>query len=74
MYRIFIVEDDETIAKTVKNHLESWDYEVACVENFSEVMQEFATFSPQLVLMDIKLPFLTVITGAARFARFRRCR
>ena len=57
MYRIFIVEDDETIAKTVKNHLESWDYEVACVENFSEVMQEFATFSPQLVLMDIKLPF-----------------
>ncbi len=57
MYRIFIVEDDETIAKTVKNHLESWDYEVACVENFSEVMQEFVTFSPQLVLMDIKLPF-----------------
>ena len=37
--------------------MESWDYEVACVENFSEVMQEFATFSPQLVLMDIKLPF-----------------
>lgn len=57
MYRIFIVEDDETIAKTVKNHLESWDYEVACVANFSEVMQEFAAFSPQLVLMDIKLPF-----------------
>ncbi len=57
MYRIFIVEDDETIAKTVKNHLESWDYEVACVEKFSEIMQEFATFSPQLVLMDIKLPF-----------------
>ena len=57
MYRIFIVEDDETIAKTVKNHLESWDYEVAFVENFSEVMQEFATFSPQLVLMDNKLPF-----------------
>lgn len=57
MYRIFIVEDEETIAQTVKNHLESWDYEVACVSDFSEVMREFVEFAPQLVLMDIKLPF-----------------
>ncbi|MGN0350902.1 MAG: response regulator transcription factor [Roseburia sp.] len=57
MYRIFIVEDEETIAKTLKKHLESWDYEVACVSDFSDVMREFVEFSPQLVLMDIKLPF-----------------
>lgn len=57
MYRIFIVEDEETIAKTLKNHLESWDYEVACVSDFSDVMREFVEFAPQLVLMDIKLPF-----------------
>lgn len=57
MYRIFMVEDDEIIARTVKRHLESWDYEVAAVSDFSNVMQEFLQFSPQLVLMDIKLPF-----------------
>lgn len=57
MYRIFMVEDDEIIARTVKRHLESWDYEVAVVTDFSNVMQEFLQFSPQLVLMDIKLPF-----------------
>lgn len=57
MYRIFIVEDDEIIARTVKRHLESWDYEVAAVTDFANVLQEFLQFSPQLVLMDIKLPF-----------------
>lgn len=57
MYRIFIVEDDQIIARTVKRHLESWDYEVACAEDFSNVMAELTSFSPQLVLMDIKLPF-----------------
>ena len=57
MYRIFMVEDDETIAKTVKQHLERWDYTVHIVENFDNVLGEFAEFSPQLVLMDIRLPF-----------------
>ena len=44
MYRIFMVEDDEVIARTVKNHLEKWNYTVHCVENFDEVMEEFAAF------------------------------
>ena len=57
MYHIFIVEDDEIIAKTVKSHLEKWNYTVHCVENFNDVMAEFAAFDPQLVLMDIHLPF-----------------
>ena len=38
MYRIFIVEDDEIIARTVKRHLEKWNYTVHCVENFNDVM------------------------------------
>lgn len=57
MYRIFIVEDDEVIARSMKKHLEGWDYEVACARDFANVMGEFAAFSPQLVLMDIKLPY-----------------
>ena len=38
MYRIFIVEDDQIIARTVKRHLEKWNYTVHCVENFNDVM------------------------------------
>lgn len=57
MYRILIVEDDKIIARSIKRHLDGWDYETACVEDFSGVMEKFAEFAPQLVLMDIKLPF-----------------
>lgn len=51
MYRILIVEDDEIIARSLKKHLESWDYDVVCVEDFSDVMKEFAGAAPQLVLI-----------------------
>ena len=57
MYKIFLVEDDETIAKMVKNHLEKWDYEVRIAQKFDRIMEEFADYEPQLVLMDIGLPF-----------------
>lgn len=57
MYKIFIVEDDEMIAGSLKRHLEHWDYEVVCANDFSNVTAEFIHAAPQLVLMDIKLPF-----------------
>lgn len=57
MYRIFVVEDDEVIAGAVARHLESWGYAVRCAREFDRVLQEFAEFDPQLVLLDISLPF-----------------
>lgn len=57
MYRIFIVEDDGVIAAAVRRHLESWGYQVACAQRFDAVLAEFAAFDPQLVLLDISLPF-----------------
>ncbi len=57
MYRIFLVEDDEVIAGAVKRHLEGWGYTVRCAQAFDRVLQEFAAFDPQLVLLDITLPF-----------------
>lgn len=57
MYRIFLVEDDETIARLIKKHLEKWGYEVSTVQDFGNVLGEFAACDPQLVLLDIRLPF-----------------
>lgn len=57
MYRIFLVEDDETIARLIKKHLEKWEYEVSTVQDFGNVLGEFAICDPQLVLLDIRLPF-----------------
>lgn len=57
MYKVLIVEDDEIIAKSIANYLNKWDYEVKCVFDFRKVIDEFIEFNPQLVLLDISLPF-----------------
>lgn len=72
MYRIFLVEDDETIAKLVRRHLEKWDYDVHVVQKFDAVMSEFASFDPQLVLMDIGLRFTMGITGVRKSEGYQR--
>ena len=56
MYRIFLVEDDPIIAERVQQHLMSWGWQVRAAADFSRVMEEFAAFDPQLVLLDISLP------------------
>ena len=57
MYRIFIVEDDSGIAGAIQKQTESWGMEARCTEDFHDIMAEFAAWRPQLVLMDISLPF-----------------
>lgn len=57
MYRILIVEDDKTIADSMKKFLESWSYEVRLIKDFNKVMEEYKDFNPDLVLMDITLPY-----------------
>ena len=74
MYRILIVEDDLTIAGALASHLRKWDYEADYVEDFKNVMERFGTFDPQLVILDIGLPFLMDFTGVSRFVKSRRCR
>ena len=57
MYRILIVEDDLPIASALAAHLRKWDYESDYVEDFKNVMERFGAVDPQLVILDIGLPF-----------------
>lgn len=57
MYRILIVEDDVVIANTLKEHMKTWGYEVEYIKDFKNVVAEFVAFNPQLVLLDVSLPF-----------------
>ena len=57
MYRLLIIEDDKGIAEAIKAQAEKWDLKVHCVENFRNVMSEFAEFDPHIILLDIALPF-----------------
>ncbi len=57
MYRLLIVEDDTGIAQAIKEHAQTWEYDVCVVQNFRGVLSTFATFDPHIILMDISLPF-----------------
>ena len=72
MYRILIVEDDRVIAQTLASHLCRWDYETKCVEDFNNVAEEFRQYDPQLVLLDIMLPFFNGFHWCQEIRRFSK--
>lgn len=55
-YRILIVEDDEVIAHSIQKLMGDWGWEACCVEDFSKVLDTFASYNPHLVILDIVLP------------------
>jgi len=57
MYKIFIVEDDFTMAEVMKRQIESWWHSVHLAEQFSNILPEFTEYDPHMVLLDIMLPF-----------------
>lgn len=57
MYKILLVEDDRSIAQAVLTQLQTWGMEAQGVQDFRNVLGEFAAYDPHLILMDISLPF-----------------
>ena len=56
MFSIMIVEDDKTIATSLKAELEKWQYEIHIATDFNDITGEFLAVRPQMVLLDITLP------------------
>ena len=56
-WKIFLVEDDKVIAKEIERHLKFWNYEIKIAEDFQNIFDDFKSFHPDLVLMDVSLPF-----------------
>ena len=57
MFRIMIVEDDPTIAELLQEELRRWDYDAFVCRRLDDVLGEFLREKPQLLLLDISLPF-----------------
>lgn len=56
-WKIFLVEDDKVISEEIKRHLNFWNYEIKIAEDFQNIFDDFKNFRPDLVLMDVSLPF-----------------
>ena len=68
--KIFIVEDDPVIASAVAEHIASWGCEPRIARNFQNIVQEFVEFDPQLVLLDVGLPFYNGYHWCSEIRRF----
>lgn len=64
MYKLLIVEDEQGISEEIKRQAENWGLEVRCAADFRNIMAEFAEFDPQIVLMDIALPFIFISSAS----------
>lgn len=73
MYKIFIVEDDGGIAGAIKKEAISWGFDARTAKNFSDIIAEFSEYSPQLVLLDISLPFYNGYYWCERYVLYQAC-
>ena len=55
--KIMIVEDDEVLAKEIALFLAKWQYEAKEIRRFDNITEEYLRERPQLILMDINLPY-----------------
>lgn len=57
MFKTLIIEDDLTIAQSLQTELQKWQYDAQYVTDFNAIMEKFTAWEPQLVLIDIRLPY-----------------
>lgn len=55
--KIFLVEDDQHLAQQIQQHLERYNYQVTVCQDFQQVTDNLRQNDPQLVLMDVNLPY-----------------
>ena len=72
MQKILIVEDDETIAKMEKEYLEKWEYNVFCVSDFKNILNDVSEQKPDLILMDVQLPYYNGFYWCSEIRKFSK--
>lgn len=57
MYKLFLVEDDDIIAEAICKQAKMWAMEIYRATDYRNITEEFVREQPQMVLLDITLPF-----------------
>lgn len=57
MYKIMIVEDDNTLCKNMVERLTKWEFNTVIIKDFANIAVEFIQNKPSLVIMDVNLPY-----------------
>lgn len=70
MNRIFIVEDDRVIADSIKKELSTWQIDAECVIDFEKISEEVKHYNPDMVLLDIGLPYFNGFYWCTEIRKF----
>lgn len=57
MYRVMLIEDDLQLSGLMKENLERYGYSVTVPKQFANIVEEFREADPDIVLLDINLPY-----------------
>lgn len=57
MHKVMIVEDDPKIARHLSDLLQKYGFEANMITQFNNISEEFQSYNPHLVLLDINLPY-----------------
>lgn len=71
-YKVLIIEDDEVIAELVEEALEKWGYQAEQISDFKNITEEAARVQPDLILLDINLPFYNGFYWCREFRQFTK--
>ena len=55
-YKVLIIEDDLNAAQSISNFLSAWGFQCEYLKDFGQVTDQFISFRPEIVLLDITLP------------------
>ena len=69
--RILVVEDQPDSRRIIRDMLAPTDYEITEAENGEEALAAIAKQRPDLILMDIQLPCLSVAASSKDGALYR---
>ncbi len=56
MTTIYYIEDDNSIAQSVKEYLEQYDFHVIIYTSIADARQAVRSMPPQLILLDRNMP------------------
>lgn len=73
MYRILLVEDDQSLATLLAEHLENYNYQCTICTDFEDVSGEVERIKPHLVFLDINLPKYDGFYWCRKIRQFSTC-
>lgn len=67
---VLIIEDEKTLASNIRRYMEKYDYEVEVSECGNDALNQLVIETPDLVLLDLKLPDMNGLDILSRIRDF----